>query len=160
MLGALGRGREYSRVEGIQRSSRCPRKARGLIGGGNGGTEGLGDPWLQELREGRWPGRWNSKRELGSDGGPGAEGLLYVRLPSFPFTQSWDRCFYPSSQHRVKDPGGEGSNDQPAGPLPSPSEAPAPPATPAGGESALDFRKVKCLWLLFWRRADRPVLIP
>lgn len=53
-----GRGREYSRVEGIQRSSRCPQKARGLIGGGNGGTEGLGDPWLQELREGRWPGRW------------------------------------------------------------------------------------------------------
>ena len=59
-----GRGREYSRVEGIQRSSRCPQKARGLIGGGNGGTEGLGDPFPPAggrravLREGRWPGRW------------------------------------------------------------------------------------------------------
>lgn len=53
-----------------------------------------------------------SQRELGSDGGPGAEGLLCVRLPSFPLTQSWDRCFSPSSQHCVKDPGGEGSNDQ------------------------------------------------
>lgn len=50
-----GRGREYSRVEGIQHSSRCPQKAHGLIGGVNGGRGGLGDPWQQELREGRWP---------------------------------------------------------------------------------------------------------
>ena len=110
--------------------------------------------------EGREAARRMEQSELGSDGGPGAEGLLCVRLPSFPLTQSWDRGFDPSSQHCVKDPGGEGSNDQPTGSLPSPSEAPAPPATPAGGESALDFRKVKSLVFLFWRRADRPVLIP
>lgn len=81
------------------------QKARGLIGGGNGGTGGLGVPWLQELREGS-----------GQEDGTVRESLVQMvaRVQRVSCMYDFPPSLSPSlgtdvsipSQHRVKDPGG------------------------------------------------------